>query len=297
MAIILVTGATGFVGRAVVREACRAGYEVRALVRDPSRAGWLAGRHGVELVAGDVLEASSVSNAMRGVTGAVHLVGIINEWGRNTFDRAHRQATVHVVDAARQEGVRRYVHMSALGTRPDAPSRYHQTKWAAEEHVRQSGLAWTIFRPSLIYGPGDISINVLAQTMRRAPVAPVLGTGHTRIQPVAVDVVARCFVAALHTDASVGQTVDLCGPDALTWNELMDAIMRRIDVTRPKLHLPLPVARVAGSVLGRLMFKPPFNRDQAIMAAEDNVGDPGPAERMFGVTQTSLERALAGYLC
>jgi NADH dehydrogenase len=207
------------------------------------------------------------------------------------------QSTKHVVDAAREAGVKRYVHMSALGTREGAPSRYHQTKWAAEQHVRQSGLAWTILRPSLIYGPGDISINTLAETIRRAPFAPVLGDGHCNIQPVSVEVVARCFVAALHTDGAVGQTVDLCGPEAVTWNELMDLIMARIGVTRPKLHLPLPVARAVGVVLARLSAKPPFNREQAIMAAEDNVGDPLPAERMFGVTQESLETALARYLC
>jgi NADH dehydrogenase len=132
--------------------------------------------------------------------------------------------------------------------------------------------------------------------MRRAPVAPVLGSGHSRIQPVAVDTVARCFVAALHTDASVGQTYDLCGHEVLTWNELMDVIMRRIGVTRPKLHLPLPVARVVGAILARLMPKPPFNREQAIMAAEDNVGDPVLAERMFGVQPVPLERELARYL-
>ena len=165
---IAVTGATGFVGREVLKQARTAGFPVRAIVRERRAA------EGVEQFHGNVIYRPSLEGAFDGVKCVIHLVGIINEYRENTFERVHTEATRNVLDAAKKAGVKRYIHMSALGARANARSRYHQTKWAAEELVRQSGLAWTIFRPSLIYGPGDISINVLSKIVRRAPFVPVL---------------------------------------------------------------------------------------------------------------------------
>jgi len=263
--IVAVTGATGFVGREVVRQFQAAGGEVRPVGRD-----WSA------LPAADCV---------------VHLVGIIIERGPNTFDRVHVELTRRVVDATRRAGIKRYLHMSALGTRPNAVSRYHQTKWAAEEIVRQSGLAWTIFRPSVIYGPGDKSINVLANVVRRLPVVPVLGDGEGKIQPVAVEVVAREFVRAAGDTGSVGKTFELCGPVALTWNELYDELQQVLGTRKPKVHLPVPVARAVAAVFEKLLRNPPFTRDQLRMLGEDNIGDPYPAG------QESLAAGLRRYLC
>ncbi len=294
--MMVITGATGFVGREVVKQARAAGQDVRAVVRDPRRVAAWATKNNVEMFHGNVLFAPSLAGAMDGALAAIHLVGIINEWRENTFHRAHVEATQNVVVAAKQAGVKRFIHMSALGTRENAPSRYHQTKWDAEQMVRNSGLAWTIFRPSLVYGPGDISINVLARLVRLAPVIPVLGNGQTRIQPVSVEVVARCFIAALYTDESVGRTYDLCGPESFTWDELFDKLRVVTGKRNPKLHLPLPAARVMGWALGKLLRKPPFNREQAIMAAEDNTGDPRPAELAFGISQEPFDQSIARYL-
>src|SRR6266481_10008108 len=116
--------------------------------------------------------APSIEGAMQDANCVIHLVGIIYEWKENTFERTHAQATRHVLDEAKKSGVKRFVHMSALGTRENARSQYHQTKWAAEEYVRKSGLAWTIFRPSLIYGAHDKSMNVLAKVLKLSPFVP-----------------------------------------------------------------------------------------------------------------------------
>jgi NADH dehydrogenase len=294
--MIVITGGTGFVGREVVKQALADGHRVRLIVRDAPPARSSAWPDGVEWFHGNVLYAPSLEGAFAGAKAVVHLVGIINEWKENTFDRAHRQATVNVVDAAKRAGVKRYVHMSALGTRADARSRYHQTKWAAEEYVRASGLAWTIFRPSLIYGAQDISTTVLARMIRRAPFIPVIGAGNTKIQPVAVEVVAKCFVAALRTDESIQKVFEVVGPEPLTWNELFDALQSICGVKKRKLHLPIPVARLQGALFERLMPKPPLNREQVTMAQEDNVGDPRPAERMFLFTQEPFAQGLARYL-
>jgi NADH dehydrogenase len=294
--LVAITGATGFVGRAIVKQARAEGFPVRAIVRDPREAKWLADEFGCELFHGNVLYGPALAGAFAGAKCVIHLVGIIVEKQENTFERAHTEATQNVIAEAKAAGVKRLIHMSALGTRANGRSRYHQTKWAAEEAVRKSGLAWTIFRPSLIYGPGNKSISVLAKLTKRLPFVPVLGSGESKIQPVSVDVVARCFVAAIRLDATVHQTYDLCGPVAFTWNEMYDKILAAQGLRKPKLHLPLPVARVQAKVFEALLPNPPFTSDQLLMTEEDNTGNPKPAEEMFGLTQESFEQGLAADL-
>ncbi len=174
-------------------------------------------------------------------------------------------------------------------------SRYHRTKWQAEEAVRKSGLAWTIFRPSLVYGPGDKSISVLSRMVRRAPVVPVLGAGRSRIQPVSVENVARSFIRALQDDRTIQQTYDLVGPAAFTWNELYDQLLAHHGLRKPKLHLPLWLAGIQAGVLEKMFKYPPFNREQIVMSREDNVGDPVPAVTVFGLDQESFAAGLARY--
>ena len=300
---VLVTGGTGFVGHAVLAKLREADHAVCALVRNPTspRAAELTARFGAELVAGDVLEADSIQSALPGCEAVIHLVGIIGEVGRNTFESAHTVATQNVVRAAEQAGVNRYVHMSALGTRPDAASRYHQTKWAAEQAVRGSRLAWTIFRPSLIYGAGDHFVNLFANLARWSPILPVMGSGRGKLQPVSVEVVAAAFVGALSELRAIGQTYDLCGPDRLSFLEVLDTILSVMRRRRLKLRVPLPMARVQATALEfvfpRLFGRAaPLNRDQLIMLAEDNVGDPRPAKELFGLAiesfRTGIERQL-----
>lgn len=294
--MIAITGATGFVGNTILQRARAEGYPVRAIVREPAKARWLTEQYGAELFHGNVLSGAALGGAFAGCKCVIHLVGVINEWQENTFERAHTQATINVLDATKQAGVKRYLHMSALGTRANAVSRYHQTKWAAEEAVRKSGLAWTIFRPSMIYGPGDKSINVLAKLVRLAPCVPVLGAGRSKIQPVAVDVVAAAFVGAIKQDEAVGKTYDLCGPKSFSWNELYDKLLQVQGLRRPKLHIPLPIARLKAWCLERMFEYPPFNREMITMSREDNVGDPGPATNEFALTQELFDEGIARYL-
>jgi NADH dehydrogenase len=294
--MIIITGATGFVGEEIVKQARAAGHPVRAIVRDPRLASWLAERYGVELFHGNVLYAPSIEGAMQDAKCVIHLVGIIREWKENTFERVHVQATKHVIDEAKKAGVKRFVHMSALGTRENARSRYQQTKWAGEDCVRKSGLAWTIFRPSFIYGPKDKAINTLAKLVRRLPFVPVLGSGNTKIQPISVTNVARAFVGSIRNDESVSQVYDLCGPEAFTWNELYDKLQIILGMRKPKFHLPLPIARVQAAFFEKILPNPPFTRDQLLMLQEDNVGNPKPAERDFVLEQESFEDGVARYL-
>ena len=231
----------------------------------------------------------------------IHLVGIISEVGESTFENVHTRGTGNIVAAARKAGVRRFVHMSALGTRPNAASRYHQTKWAAEELVRHSGLEFTIFRPSLIYGPQDQFINLFARIIRLSPVVPLLGSPRARFQPVPVEAVAAAFARALGEPKSIGQTYDLCGPEALTLSEIVDRISGRaaaqaVEAAGAAQPRPLP-GRPLEFVFRRLLRKAsPLNRDQLIMLQEDNVGNPQPANELFGLKPLPVQEGIANYL-
>jgi len=260
----------------------------------------LAYRHRAELVEASFASPTSLHAAVQGCAAVIHLVGIISEAGTNTFERVHVEYTRAILAAAKSAGARRFVHMSALGTRPDARSRYHRTKWQAEELVRASGLDWTLFRPSVIYGRGDGFVNLLARISRWSPVVPIFGSGQNQLQPVAVADVAQAFVAALSQPESVGETYDLCGHEALTMAQVWAIILRAKRRRRIPLRLPLWIARLPATALEtgcRLIGRPsPLTRDQLVMLEEDNTGNPGPAADRFQLPVRSFADEVAKYL-
>lgn len=294
---VFVTGGTGFVGREVIQALRADGYVVRCLVRRGSERD-LHGLGAIERVEGDVMARQSLDEGMAGCEAVVHLVGIIREHPAIgvTFDRVHAQGTINVLEAAAAVGARRYVHMSALGTRAGARSRYHQTKWAAEEAVRASPVPWTIFRPSIVYGRGDELVTMLAGMIRRLPIVPVIGTGRQRVQPVPVAHVAQGFVRALERPASVKQTYDVGGPAPVTMIELLDRIAAAMGRRRPlRVHAPLGVVRAATRVLQGLPGYP-LTSDQLLMLEEENTCDPGPFYDAFGLVPEPLSTGLAAML-
>lgn len=268
---LFIAGGTGFVGGHLVRELLHRGHEL--LLLSHGRSGMR--QPGVSLVTGDVTDPSGYAAAMQGCDAVINLVGIIREFPSRgiTFERLHVQATAAMLQAARQAGVSRYLQMSALGTRPDAVSHYHQTKWRAEEQVRSGGLAWTIFRPSLIFGPKDAFVNMLAANLRLSPVMPTFGDGTYRLQPVHGSDVARCFAAALEMPETIGQTYELCGADRFSYRELLDTIAAALGKGNPwKPALPLGLMRpMINALQGISAF--PITSDQLQMLLEENICD------------------------
>ena len=289
---VFITGATGFVGRGVAQALRADGHIVRCLVRRGSEP-LLKGLGAVERVEGDVLIRRTLDVAMAGCDAVIHLVGIIRERPAlaATFERLHVDATRNVLAAASGAGVRRVLHMSALGTRPGARARYHQTKWRAEEAVRSSGLDWTIFRPSIVYGHGDGFVTVLARMVRRLPIVPVIGSGTARLQPVWLPVVAEGFARALDRPAAVGQAYDVGGPEAYTLNEVLDLIGAVLKRRVRTAHVPLGLVRRLTAVLQSVPFYP-VTTDQLRMLEEDNVCDPKPFLNAFDLEPVSFPTGL-----
>lgn len=239
--MILVTGGTGFVGKEVVNELLGLGYRVRLLVRDPKRATHFAHNPRVELVQGDAHRPETLPAAMAGAHGIVNLIGIIAETSSVTFEQAHVEAARNLLTAATAAGVTRWVQMSSIGTRPCARSRYHLTKWQAEELVRQSGIDWTIFRASLIYGydERDRLINALGTVARLLLAVPLFDGGRALIQPVSVRDVAHCLALALAKEASIGKTYDLVGPVASSWRDMAGKIVATLGLKSIYEEIPL----------------------------------------------------------
>lgn len=279
---VLLIGGTGFVGdrmRHVLREH---GHAVTLLVR--SGGDELRGE-GFATVQGNVTDPESLVRAMDGVDAVVNLVAIIKEKGDATFERINYQGSVNVVDAARQAGVRRIVQMSALGADnlPDFP--YHYTKWRAENVVRDSGLDWTIFRPSIVFGPGEQVqfVSQLADVVKQAPVIPVVGDGRSRFQPVHLDDVSEAFARALADPATIGQTYELGGPEVLTYEEILDECAAALGKRKRKLHVPVGLMMPAAAMMGALPFiDPPVTTEQLKMLKLDNTTQDNATPRLIG---------------
>jgi len=294
---VFITGGTGFVGRAVIQALRAEGYAVRCLVRRGSEPD-LRGFGAIERVEGDVMARQTLDDGLAGCDAVVHLVGIIRERPAigSTFERVHVQGTQNVLGAAAAAGVRRYLHMSALGTRAGARSRYHRTKWAAEEAVRSSPLPWTIFRPSIIYGPGDEFVTMLRGMIEGLPVVPVIGSGRQRLQPVPIAQVAQGFARALTLEATVKHTYDVGGPDAVSMVELLDMIAAALGRRRRlKVHVPIGLVRPVTQLLHRLPGYP-LTPDQLLMLEEDNTCDPSAFFSTFGLTPVPLAAGLRALL-
>ena len=292
--MILVTGSSGFLGRNVVKALRTRGESVRCLVRSPSRARVVTD-YGVELAYGDILDPASLKDAMRGVDAVVHLVAIIRERGRNTFDRINRQGTESVIQAARDEGVRHLVHVSAIGVQENQAYPYLYSKWLGEQEVIRGGVAYTIIRPSILFGPGDEFINTLAGVVKSFPVAPVAGDGRVRFQPISVEEVGGIVSLVAGNHRFGGRIIEVGGPDHLTYNEILDIIARTLGVRRIKVHLPVPLMGLLTRVMEAVIPNPPATTSQLEMLSLDNVTDLDSVERNFKMRPRPLEGNI-GYI-
>ncbi|HEY6016104.1 MAG TPA: NAD(P)H-binding protein [Gaiellaceae bacterium] len=289
---ILVTGGTGFVGGHVVHELRAQERPVRLLVRDP-RSGARAAGLGAELVQGDMTDADSLRRAVEGCRAVVHLVAIRR--GRpQDFERLMVQGTRDLLAAAKEAGVERFVHMSAAGTSEQTAQvvPYFRAKWESEQAVAGSGLAYTIFRPSFVFGGDGGALPMFMRQVRYSPVTPVVGTGLARIQPIWVDDVAAYFAAAIDKAEAVNRVFELGGPDVVTWNELYARIAKVLGKRRGRLNIPSGLLRAGAGLTERLPGAPITRDELAMIEAGDNVASDTAAVDTFGLPLVPLDEQI-----
>ncbi|GAV21331.1 NADH dehydrogenase [Mariprofundus micogutta] len=248
---------------------------------------------GAQLAKVDVVDGTGLDKAVAGADTVIYLVGLLFEKGCQNFATAHVDGVARVLDACKRAGVQQYLHMSALGAGQVDESAYAQTKGEAEALVRESGLNWTIFRPSIIYGAGDNFFNQFKAMSALLPVMPVI-SGATRFQPVWVEDVARAFVSSIGNRHVNGQAYDLGGPGTYSFQELLEMLMAELG--RKRLLIPVPgfAAKLMALFTG-LLPTPPITLDQLKLLAHDNVVDGEPFPAIFG-EPAAVESVLPTYI-
>lgn len=306
--MIVVFGGSGFIGRYVVRALARAGKRVRVAMRRPHLGHELRvmGDVGqIQLVQANVRDAASVARALEGASGAVNLVGLLFEKGRQTFADVQAAGAATIAQACAGAGVERLVHVSAIGADAASRSAYGRTKAAAESAMRAAVPGAVILRPSIVFGPEDDFFNRFAQMARMSPALPLIGGGRTLFQPIYVGDVADAVVAGLDRADARGRTFELGGPQTYSFKELLSYITTEIDRPRALVGVPFPVAQTMGRVAD-FVFRfnpfagPPLTGDQVEMLKTDNVVSPGaltladlgvgPLETVEAITPAYLYR-------
>jgi uncharacterized protein YbjT (DUF2867 family) len=291
--VILVTGGSGFVGGHVVHELRGRELPVRCLVRNPRKAARLAG-WGCELAEGDMTDPASLRRAVDGVEAVVHLVAI-RQGRREQFRRIMVEGTRDLLGAAKDTGVGRFVHMSALGTTEQTKDLvpYYGAKWETEELVRASGLPYVIFRPSFVFGPDGGILPTFAKLARLTPVTPIIGSGRQRIQPIWADDLAAYFAEGVRRDDVTGRVFELGGPEAVSWNEFWERLKRVRGLRRPSVHVPVGLMRLNALLTERLPGNIPLTRDLLkMLELGDNVVSNDDAVRTFQLPLVPLDEQL-----
>lgn len=295
---ICVLGGTGFVGRHIAGHLANTPVKMRILTRNRERNRQLLPIPNLQLIEAEVYDEEALAEQFAGCQAVINLVGVLNEGGgsEHRFDDAHVKLPRHIIAACRTAGVDRLLHMSALGASPDALSRYQQTKADGERLVMEAHgeeLAVTVFRPSVIFGPGDNFLSRFAQMLRLSPVLP-LPTPRMRLKPVYVGDVAKAFVQSLEDETTFGRRYQLCGPKIFTLRELVDYVAAVLSVRRLIIGLNDQWSQRQARLLERVPGKP-YSYDNYLSSKVDNVCDSDGLAKL-GIHPTAMEAVVPGYI-
>ena len=290
--VVLVTGATGFIGRAVVGELLKHNYAVRCLVRTPGSERMFSDRS-VEIYYGDIRDENSIVSACHGVEFVINLVSTISPSRGSDMFSTNVVGVTKLVSAIESSGsVKHLVHVSVLGANDNPRERYFFSKWKGEQEIKRTRTSYTILRPSVITGASDRFSNLLGSLVRLFPVVPVVGHGRNRIQPMLVEDFAYCIVASLGRNDLEGKIIEIGGDLYLSINEMIDCISDAMGMRRIKIHFPFWVSGLFCSLMNIFMTKPLLNRELARMLSNRNVTDIGVAKSVFGITPKAFSEGL-----
>ena len=298
--MILVTGGTGFVGAAAVRELARRGKPVAVLSRDAQKVARRFPGQAVEAREGDVRDPAGLRAAFAGIEAVIDCVQFPNSPIENkrkgwTFEQIDYQGTVSQAAAAKEAGVQRYLYVSGVGAAPDAPKHWFRFKWQAEETVRKSGITHVILRPTWVYGPGDVSLNRFLSFARRLPFVPMFGDGKQLMQPLFVDDLGRLLADAVERSEADNQTFEAGGPERMSMDEVIKTALEIAGKRRPILHQPVALGKLLATFL-QLLPGPPLTPDAIDFIVAPAVADHSALERIFAPKLTPLREGLATYL-
>ena len=297
--LVTVFGGSGFIGRHLIRRLCAKGYRVRVAVRRPNEALFLKpmGDVGqVQLVQANVRDDRSVAAAVAGATTVVNLVGILFEAGKQKFSSVQAEAPGRIAAAAKAAGVRRVIHLSAIGASAESDAHYAQSKAAGEAALKAAFSDATILRPSIVFGPEDDFFNRFAGLARMMPFLPLIDGGETKFQPVYVGDVADAIMACLDDVSTAGKVFELGGPRVYTFRELMEIVLHETGRKRLLIKIPSGLAKFKAAFL-QMAPKPMLTVDQVRLLAYDNVvSDGAKGFKALGIAPTTVEAIVPSYL-
>jgi NADH dehydrogenase len=295
---VTIFGGSGFLGRHTVRALARRGWRIKVACRHPNRAFFLRplGQVGqIGFVKCDVTDPDRVDAALRGSNAAIYLPGILFARGQS-FEAVHAAGAGKVAEAAARHGIKKLVHISAIGADSESDSAYAQTKAAGEKRVRNAFPTAVILRPSLLFGPEDQFFNKFATLARVSPALPLIGGGHTRFQPVFVGDVAAAIAATLELPEAEGRTYELGGPTTYSFKELMQIVLRETERKRFLVPLPFALATIKAFFL-QFAPTPLLTPDQVKLLRHDNVVTPTARTLAdLGIKPTTVEAEVPAYL-
>ncbi len=298
--MILVTGGTGFVGSAVVRELTARGGRVAVLGRDAGKIEKLFENMDVEPREADVTDAQTLGPAFAGIDTVISAVQFPNSPIENrrkgwTFEQVDFEGTCRQLEAARAAGVSRFVYVSGVGAAADAEKHWFRFKWLAEDAVRGSGIPSVIIRPTWVYGPDDVALNRFLGFARRLPFVPMIGDGKQLMQPIFVDDLARLLAEASERPEAQSRTFEAGGPETLPMNAVIETALDVAGMRRPIIHQPVWLGKTMAGVL-KLLPGPPLTPDAIDFITHEATADNTEVDRVFRPNLTGLRDGLGSYL-
>src|SRR6266581_3379543 len=297
--MILITGATGYIGRHLVARLVAQGEHPRCLVRDTKRAAGSMPAADVELVQGETTDPASLAAAVRGVDTIVHAAFLTADRKQspgNHYETTNVQGTANLIKAAQEGGVKRIIEISGLGTKPDKPGSYMQGRYLAEKMLKESGLDWTIIQPSVLFGKNAPFFKGLADLIRTSPVVPLIGGGKIMFQPIWVEDVVTVIIKILEEpERTKNKTYTIGGPEYYSYTQLIDILLQAMHKKRIKAPAPMPLVGVGAAVMEAVLPKPPLTTAAMTLFTFDNTTDLNSVQRNFGFTPMSFTTYLEDY--